>query len=70
MICDRCGAKYAKKAAQLHVCPKRRARLVGRFTGSPRSNWTQLDLFQDFARRGLAAQTAVDALTTKRRRHG
>ena len=69
MICDRCGAKYTKKAAQLHVCSKRRARLVARFTGAPRSNWTQLDLFDEFARRGMAAQTAVDALT-KRRRHG
>lgn len=73
MICDACGAKYNKKAAALHVCPaaKKRGgrRRPGRYVGSPRprSNWSQLDLFEDFARRGLAAQAAVDALTKRRK---
>lgn len=72
MICDACGAKYNKKAAALHVCPAKkrgRRRPPGRYTGSPAApaRWAQLDLFEEFARRGLAAQAAVDALTKRRR---
>lgn len=77
MICDRCGAKYTKKAAALHLCPKRRRPPTykrgreGRMTIEEEqllSKWTQLDLFEEFARRGLAAQAAVDAITKKRAR--
>lgn len=77
MICDRCGAKVTKKAARLHpdICPKRprrRRRPPGRYAGSPapRRNWAQLDLFDDFLRRGQAAQAAVDAIIGKNRRCG
>lgn len=77
MICDRCGVKLTKKAARVHpdICPKRprrRRRPPGRFVGSPAPvrSFVQLDLFEDFLRRGQAAQAAVDAIIGKKRRHG
>ena len=80
MICDRCGAKYTKKAARLHVCPKpvRRRQATykrgreGVMTPAEHAflapkRWTQLDLFEEFVDRGRFAQAAVDALTKRRR---
>lgn len=66
MICEHCGAKYTKKAACLHDCPRKRrgARPPARYAGSP--TVPQLDLFEDFLRRGVAAQGAVDAILKRR----
>jgi hypothetical protein len=81
MICDRCGAKYTKKAARLHICPKPARRRPATYKRGregvmtdaerdylePKGRWTQLDLFEEFVNRGRWAQAAVDALTKRRR---
>jgi hypothetical protein len=77
MICDRCGAKYTKKAAAMHACPKRRRPATykrgreGMMTAAEEAflrgpAWTQLDLFEEFVDRGRHAQAAVDAIIKKR----
>lgn len=73
MKCARCGARFAKKAEAAHAlitCPLRK-KYRGGWTSQARAATstaaaTQLDLFEDFAARGLAAQRAIDAIITKR----